>query len=284
MVWFGPFETHCFARSSTLTSRSHIAYYPLSAFLTLFANILKNPLDSYVLTDVHLLGIINSSLSPGLRASGSSVASLMIDIFEKMRSIASAYVEKMLSVSTARSKRSWKEYDSILPYNADIPAENEDEKAKDKGVNFAAQQQVNHRLANMPVMIHSPLSKCVVSPSRHIFLGKELFRSILGISGWPVLTCTQETTVCNTKSLSFTDSASTNDHSLSQSYGNDNDLIEQQEDDFTDFNIDGLTFRPEMLDWEGQEGAADQLDQCFANSMPWSFDLELANLWQFSRS
>lgn len=80
-------------------------YYPLSAFLILFVNCLQNPFDSYIASDVELLGLITSVLSPALPDSHPSPASTALDFFRKMKDTAKQYVAEMHSLNRRKGKR-----------------------------------------------------------------------------------------------------------------------------------------------------------------------------------
>lgn len=75
-----------------LICSSRISYYPLSAFLSIFTNILLNPHDSGNLDDLDLLHTIVDSLSGALTISSSSFAMLLLEIFKKMTDISESLV------------------------------------------------------------------------------------------------------------------------------------------------------------------------------------------------
>ncbi|KAK5029493.1 hypothetical protein LTS07_005955 [Exophiala sideris] len=70
----------------------HALYYPLSAFLSLFVNTLQNPHALYALSDLQLLDFIPKFLSPAFSGSESSIPSLVLEVVQKLRDIATNYV------------------------------------------------------------------------------------------------------------------------------------------------------------------------------------------------
>jgi hypothetical protein len=71
-----------------------VLYYPLSGFLTLFANILQNPQDSQVASDLKLMGYITSFLSPSVVQLSPLTASASI-IIRELSNIAAKFIEKI---------------------------------------------------------------------------------------------------------------------------------------------------------------------------------------------
>lgn len=76
----------------SLTCPSRVSYYPLSAFLTIFVNILQNPHAPDTSDDLHLLHMIVGSLSSALTISSSTLAMLLLEIFQKVMDIAESFV------------------------------------------------------------------------------------------------------------------------------------------------------------------------------------------------
>jgi hypothetical protein len=86
----------------------------MSAFLVLFVNILQNPLDSYVSTDIGLLSLITDYLCPAPSSSHSSIRSLALGIFKRLKDIAESYVAEIQSFRPLQMKRTCFDTDQSL--------------------------------------------------------------------------------------------------------------------------------------------------------------------------
>ncbi|KAJ5293676.1 hypothetical protein N7508_008497 [Penicillium antarcticum] len=82
-----------------------VSYYPLSAFLMIFSNILLHPHDSGNLDDLDLLHTIVDSLSPALTISTSSLAVLLLEIFQKMMDISESLVHQTQPIKNNHETR-----------------------------------------------------------------------------------------------------------------------------------------------------------------------------------
>jgi hypothetical protein len=91
-------------------------FYPLSAFLTLFANILQNPKDSYVEADNRLMNIIADFFSVALVDRHDTPLELAGKVFQKLSSITTTFLAKTSS-QKPRTKRAYDnaEYESSAP-------------------------------------------------------------------------------------------------------------------------------------------------------------------------
>lgn len=88
-----------------------LLYYPLSGFLTLFANCLQNPQDSHVYDDLTLMDYVTSYLSPdAVQVTPLPVAGALI--FRELGSVARKFVEKTNMNVTKATKRT---HDGGLP-------------------------------------------------------------------------------------------------------------------------------------------------------------------------
>jgi hypothetical protein len=81
-----------------------LLYYPLSGFLTLFANCIQNPQDSHVYDDLTLMDYVTSYLSPAaVQVTPIPVAGTLI--FRELGSVARKFVEKTNLNVTKATKR-----------------------------------------------------------------------------------------------------------------------------------------------------------------------------------
>jgi hypothetical protein len=67
-----------------------LLYYPLSGFLTLFANILQNPQDSQVVSDLKLMDLVTSYFSPQM-AQVSQLSATAALIFREVVNVAAEF-------------------------------------------------------------------------------------------------------------------------------------------------------------------------------------------------
>lgn len=80
-------------------------YYPLSACLVLFANVLQNPLDPQARSDIGLMKGAVDFLSSNMESDSKSVSSMVLKTFKTVNDLAARYVEKTQSQGTIQSKR-----------------------------------------------------------------------------------------------------------------------------------------------------------------------------------
>lgn len=73
-------------------------YYPLSGFLTLFANCLQNPRDSQVASDLKLMEFVTSCFSP-MMVHVSPLAATTSIIFRELLDLATRFVDKTTAES-----------------------------------------------------------------------------------------------------------------------------------------------------------------------------------------
>ncbi|OBT40737.1 hypothetical protein VE00_09779 [Pseudogymnoascus sp. WSF 3629] len=76
-----------------------VVFYPLSAFLTLFANILENPNDSYVDSDVGLMNMIEKFLSQAAEERFETPRVMVKRVFAKLTSITAKFLARNASRS-----------------------------------------------------------------------------------------------------------------------------------------------------------------------------------------
>jgi hypothetical protein len=84
-------------------------YFPLSSFLLLFANLLQNPQDSYIESDLKLMELVTSFLTPS--AVPFSPYST-IQMFHELYKIAVKFVEKSNAQNKKKTKRVHDDIDS----------------------------------------------------------------------------------------------------------------------------------------------------------------------------
>jgi hypothetical protein len=70
-------------------------YYPLSAGLVLFTNILSNPQDQHVASDLDLMDVINSFITNFIQPGTSFAATPTLTVFKELYSIATRFVERV---------------------------------------------------------------------------------------------------------------------------------------------------------------------------------------------
>jgi hypothetical protein len=87
-------------------------YYPLSAFILLFANIVHNPEDPSVASDLQLMDLVISVLSPMIGDTGPFNATAALQLFQELQNIARKFVESKNLQQTTKAKRA---YESDLP-------------------------------------------------------------------------------------------------------------------------------------------------------------------------
>jgi hypothetical protein len=80
-------------------------YWPLSGFLTLFANLLQNPQDSYIPSDLKLMKSAISFLQPKTGRSTPFSAGGVIQIFTELGNVAEKFLAKVNAQGTKRIKR-----------------------------------------------------------------------------------------------------------------------------------------------------------------------------------
>lgn len=71
-----------------------ILYYPLSSFLTLFANILHNPQDPHVTSDLELMTFVANFLAPMVTDASPFTISASIQLLRELEKVAMRLVEK----------------------------------------------------------------------------------------------------------------------------------------------------------------------------------------------
>ena len=80
-------------------------YYPLSAFLLLFANLLQNPQDSYIENDLKLMELVISFFTPSVVPLSPFSTPASIEMFCQLYKVAVKFVEKNKSRDTKKAKR-----------------------------------------------------------------------------------------------------------------------------------------------------------------------------------
>lgn len=80
-------------------------YYPLSSFLILFANLLQNPEDPYIPSDVGLMDLVRSFLSASALGSTHFNANVTLKIFTELINVARKSVDKLGSQGMTKMKR-----------------------------------------------------------------------------------------------------------------------------------------------------------------------------------
>jgi hypothetical protein len=79
-------------------------FYPLTAFLTLFANILQNPKGSYVEADSRLMNIIADFFFISMTDYDDTPLELAGRVFHKLSSITAQFLAKILSQKRATKR------------------------------------------------------------------------------------------------------------------------------------------------------------------------------------
>jgi hypothetical protein len=89
-----------------------VLYFPLSSFLTLFANLLQgNPNDSHVANDLKLMDLATSFLTPSTVPMSPFASTPSMQIFHELNKVAKKFVEKN-NPRSMKAKRSHKDVDS----------------------------------------------------------------------------------------------------------------------------------------------------------------------------
>ncbi|MCJ1399994.1 hypothetical protein MMC11_003197 [Xylographa trunciseda] len=91
-------------------------YYPLSASLVLFANILSNPQDQHAASDIYLMNLITSFITHSVQPGTSFADTPTLSMFKELYSIATRLVARIAPQSSQKMKR--------LP-ESDDPAQSE---------------------------------------------------------------------------------------------------------------------------------------------------------------
>lgn len=89
-----------------------VLYFPLSAFLLLFANLLQNPQDSYIEGDLKLMELVTSFLTPSSIPLSPYSTPASIQMFHQLYRIAVKFVEKSNSQDKRKVKRVHDDVDS----------------------------------------------------------------------------------------------------------------------------------------------------------------------------
>ena len=76
-----------------------IVYYPLSSFITLFANILHNPQDPHVTSDLQLMRFVTAFLAPMVTDTSPFTIAASISLLKELGNVATRLVEKTNSKS-----------------------------------------------------------------------------------------------------------------------------------------------------------------------------------------
>ncbi|MCJ1396531.1 hypothetical protein MMC18_009422 [Xylographa bjoerkii] len=80
-------------------------YYPLSASLVLFANILSNPQNQHAASDIHLMNLITSFITHSVLPGTSFAATPTLTMFKELYSIATRLVARVASQSSQKMNR-----------------------------------------------------------------------------------------------------------------------------------------------------------------------------------
>ena len=91
--------------SSALTSPRLILYYPVSALVTLFANILQNPTDSRARTDLKLMNQVVTFLSGLCSSDQNSSVKRMLNLCSEFERIAKVVLDKCEKEAHSRRKK-----------------------------------------------------------------------------------------------------------------------------------------------------------------------------------
>ena len=103
-------------------------YFHLSAFLTLFANTLQNPKDECVRSDLELMDLVISVLSPMMVQTSPLSVTRAIKGFQELGNVARKFVDKANATNTKCMKRA---YSNDGPKSEDIKKPS---KTSDNGV------------------------------------------------------------------------------------------------------------------------------------------------------
>lgn len=80
-------------------------YYPLSASLVLFANILSNPQDQHAASDIQLMELITSFVTHFVQPGTSFAATPTLRLFKELHSIAARLVARVPPQSSQRMRK-----------------------------------------------------------------------------------------------------------------------------------------------------------------------------------
>ena len=89
-----------------------VLYFPLSSFLLLFANLLQNPRDSYIASDLKLMELVTSFLKPSTVPLSPFSTPASIQMFYQLYKIAVKFVEKSNMQERKKTKRVHDDIDS----------------------------------------------------------------------------------------------------------------------------------------------------------------------------
>ncbi|KAL1980505.1 hypothetical protein VTN96DRAFT_4029 [Rasamsonia emersonii] len=92
-----------------------ILYYPVSALVTLFANILQNPQDARARSDIKLMDLVVNFLSMLVSDESNGSVKRMLSVCAEFERIAKVVIEKAEKEAHSRRKR------KVVPENADAP-------------------------------------------------------------------------------------------------------------------------------------------------------------------
>lgn len=105
MCLVGPFFIYCLTHK-TLTCTRLILYFPVSALVTLFGNILQNPLDVRAKSDTRLMGLVVTFLSMLGQEAEQGGVHRMLGVCSEFVRIAKLVIEKAENDQSFRRKRS----------------------------------------------------------------------------------------------------------------------------------------------------------------------------------
>jgi hypothetical protein len=97
-------------------------YYPLSGFLILFGNLLQNPEDPYVSSDISLMELVRQFLSPSTLRSTTFNTNITLKIFTELINVARKFVDKVSSQSMNKAKRVHDKYGESDWQHLSIPS------------------------------------------------------------------------------------------------------------------------------------------------------------------
>ena len=106
-------------------------YYPLSASLALFANLVQNPEDPNASEDLTLIQLILTFLSDVMTGDKSIAASRTFAIFQEIHRTAAAHVAKVLARSLPKEKRKRSNYEQSLGQSTSDETSRQDQTAMD---------------------------------------------------------------------------------------------------------------------------------------------------------
>ena len=115
-IWLAPFTSFLFSHdpvsNHTDSYKRTQMYYPLSAFLLLFANTLHNPEDPSTSSDIQLMDLCINVLLPTIDHPGPFNTTASLQLFQKLRNVAKKFLENNYRSESKKTKRS---HDSDLP-------------------------------------------------------------------------------------------------------------------------------------------------------------------------